>query len=581
MPKSRFLGNSTVHAFHDQAITFMSSALPGNQKPARTRAGVEAVIGPILDDFYNEIRKTEAGGLFRPDADFNTLKAKQKGHWMELLGDELTADNLARSQRLGERHLQVGLSPAWYVASYGWIIIKILPKLMKRGMLSGGDAETVMTTVIYRFFADMAASLSGYEDASVEKAVAEVKQVGTDGLRTLAQSLAETNDIILQLAMLQRNTNDVATNGQTISSAATELVASVEAIAQNSESASQEARECTTSVANGQTAIDQLTAMISNIAGAVDETSHSVSDLSTTSDQIGQILGVIEDIAAQTNLLALNATIESARAGEAGKEFAVVAAEVKELANQTARSTEDIARRISALREGMTAIQSHMAASTGAVGEGESAIGKTSGQMEQIAVQVDSVSNRMSEIATILNQQQDASSEIARSIGSVADISAENNNLVQIISESIHKSSALILSNARTMFDADSDAALCYMAKIDHVLFKQRVVDTCLGKDNWRAEEIPDHHSCRLGKWYDNITAPEIRALPVFAGLVAPHKAVHAAGKAAVSAAMAHNNQEMSEALRQLDDASKRVLRGLDDLAVEILKIEGGSTQAA
>ena len=82
----------------------------------------------------------------------------------------------------------------------------------------------------------------------------------------------------------------------------------------------------------------------------VDATNETVAKLGTSSQEIGNVVKVITSIAEQTNLLALNATIEAARAGEAGKGFAVVANEVKELAQETARATEDIARRVEAIQ---------------------------------------------------------------------------------------------------------------------------------------------------------------------------------------------------------------------------------------
>ena len=131
------------------------------------------------------------------------------------------------------------------------------------------------------------------------------------------------------------------------------------------------------------------------------------------------------------------------------------------------------------------------------------------------------------------------------------------------------------------MFDAESDISLCYKAKLDHVLFKQRIIDTCMGKDKWRVDEIPDHHSCRLGKWYDNVRSEAVRALPVFKGLVEPHEAVHTSAKSAIIASEANRSDEMLRALQDLDSASKRVLLQLDTLATEIKKIEKGRSRAA
>ena len=234
---------------------------------------------------------------------------------------------------------------------------------------------------------------------------------------------------------------------------------SVAEITSTSDRAAEDAAQSNASVQEGRVAVDRLSAVIKNISSAVSQTSASVDELSDASDQIGQMLSVIEGIAQQTNLLALNATIEAARAGEAGKGFAVVASEVKQLATQTAKSTEDIAERIGALRQGMTTIQENMHRSTDAVAESEESIVTTSTQMAQFSEQIGGVSGSMGEIAGILNQQRDASSEIAEGIVSVADLAADSSSFVGEVAASMRDSTKSFVANALNLFDENSPIA--------------------------------------------------------------------------------------------------------------------------
>ncbi|HQF30039.1 MAG TPA: methyl-accepting chemotaxis protein, partial [Hyphomicrobiales bacterium] len=276
---------------------------------------------------------------------------------------------------------------------------------------------------------------------------------------------------------------------------------------------------------------------------------------------------VIEGIAEQTNLLALNATIEAARAGEMGKGFAVVASEVKGLANQTSKSTEDIARRIASLRDGMSVITTTMQRSNAAVAEGDKAITTAAETMDLVATQVRNVSDRMVDISSILHQQKDTSAEIARNIDQVAATAGENEDLLGVMSTKLHESNTRFSDNAKTWFRPDSHRALCEMAKIDHVLFRKRVVDTLMGRDNWETGAVPDHHNCRLGKWYDSLSLPQIKELEPYKNLAEPHRRVHATAKACLAAHAAGNTDAAIDELRKLTDASHEVLAGLDDLS--------------
>lgn len=552
------------------AVTFLTSALDRETNLPKLRSHVSRALPAMLDDFYAEIRKAPVGNLFSDPARIEPTKKAQAGHWERLFQDAISEDTYAHSEFIGEVHLHRGLTPAWYISAYGWVLIKMIPEITGKYRLSRSEMNAALSTLVVRFFSDMAASLSGYQKASIVEAVEAVKEKNIETLGNLSTSIADLNSVSLQLALLQRNSGDVASNGQSISSAATELVSSVGEISNNSDHAAQEAQESNKSAGQGRANVRRLSEVVSNISSAVAETSTSVDELSEASDQIGQMLTVIEGIAEQTNLLALNATIEAARAGEAGKGFAVVASEVKQLANQTAKSTEDIAGRIAALREGMAAIQTNMQTSTSAVGESEEAIEQTSNQIDRFAAQAESVSGRMSEIAGILLQQKTASGEIAESIDNVAQLASESDRFVHEISAGMQNATSKFFENAQEMFDAKSARSLCYMAKIDHVMFKKRVLDTCMGSDTWHVHDVPDHHNCRFGKWYDGITEQEIRNLPQFQAIVTPHKTVHATARKALEAAATGDGPGMRAALLELDTASTEVMKLLDALAAAI-----------
>ena len=200
---------------------------------------------------------------------------------------------------------------------------------------------------------------------------------------TSQQITANSEETSAQAKVVSDNTQKVSQNLQTVATGAEEMGASIKEIAKN---ATEAAKVATSAVKVAET------------------TTATVSKLGDSSNEIGQVIKVITSIAQQTNLLALNATIEAARAGEAGKGFAVVANEVKELAKETAKATEDISRKIEA-------IQTDTKAAVDAIGT--------------ISAVIHQINDISSTIATAVEEQNATTNEMSRNVSEAAHGSGE------------------------------------------------------------------------------------------------------------------------------------------------------------
>ncbi|MEX1233030.1 MAG: methyl-accepting chemotaxis protein [Planctomycetaceae bacterium] len=245
------------------------------------------------------------------------------------------------------------------------------------------------------------------------KGVVQIVTAASTEMTASSKSMANMAEETARRSQVVAAASEQATrNVETVSSAAEELSASISEIARHVQSASQ---------------------MTSQAVKQADETNNTIRELGRSSSEIGQVIKVITSIAQQTNLLALNATIEAARAGEAGKGFAVVANEVKELARQTAKATEEISQKIGA-------IQTATNVAVEAIGE----IGESISKINEISTT----------IAGAVEEQTAATNEISRNVSEAARGTAEvSNNIVGVsqAADESGKSASDILSASESL----------------------------------------------------------------------------------------------------------------------------------
>ncbi len=209
--------------------------------------------------------------------------------------------------------------------------------------------------------------------------------------------------------------------------AATEEMAST--IVENASNCARAAEKTTNSgnvAREGKEIVEQSVHKIEHIAEMVKKSARTVEKLGNSSGQIGEIVSVINEIAEQTNLLALNAAIEAARAGEQGKGFAVVADEVRNLAERTAQATAQISKMISAIQEETQAVVTVMRDGHHAVDEGIELSKKAGNSLEEIVSSVDEVIEMITMIATASEEQSATMQQIARSIETISTVSGKS-----------------------------------------------------------------------------------------------------------------------------------------------------------
>jgi methyl-accepting chemotaxis protein len=259
-----------------------------------------------------------------------------------------------------------------------------------------------------------------------------IQRMGT----TLRDLIGNIRDSVVQIASAAEELSAVTeqtsagVNSQKVetdqvATAMHEMSATVQEVARNAEQASQAASTADKEARAGDKVVGEAIVQIERLAAEVGRSSDAMSQLEQESDKIGKVMDVIKAVAEQTNLLALNAAIEAARAGEAGRGFAVVADEVRGLAQRTQKSTEEIEALVAGLQNGTRQVSSIMLSSRELTESSVTLTRKAGTSLESITLTVSNIQAMNQQIAAAAEQQSAVAEEISRSIINVRDVSEQ------------------------------------------------------------------------------------------------------------------------------------------------------------
>lgn len=408
------------------------------------------------------------------------------------------------------------------------------------------------------------------DDHPISRAVTRLadtlRQRASDDLDRLVGANVQIGETSIAVARILDGARTIDTRTQGMAAAIAEMVASIGEVANTAGAVVDAMQHANEQVMHGRRDTEEAHRVMGEVAQAVEAAAHKARMLAEASASIGNIVDTIEAVASQTNLLALNATIEAARAGEAGKGFAVVASEVKGLSRQTAAATEDIRQRIQKLRAEIGEIVDAMQVGTRAASAGRGIMDKLDNEMESVGRQAQLVSGKMGEVSGVIDAQRVASNEISEGVAAIADLTKASVGLVAELSTAIDASQSFTLEAQAKLAEFEFPTKIVRLAKADHVLWKKKLADMAVGRAALKPEELADHRSCRLGKWYYGEGGKSCAHMPGFQSLESPHERVHRHG---IEAAKLFQRGQHDAALREIDavqTASEEVLARLEEI---------------
>ncbi len=409
-------------------------------------------------------------------------------------------------------------------------------------------------------------------------------QLIKESINTVAQSLEkamrEVTEAVSAVAsasnQISSSAEEMAAGAQEQTSQAGEVASAVEemtkTILENSKNAvdtADTAKQAKGSAEQGGKVVLETVNGMKRIAEVVRRSAGTVKELGNSSDQIGEIISVIDDIADQTNLLALNAAIEAARAGDQGRGFAVVADEVRKLAERTTRATKEIAGMIKKIQVDTAGAVASMEEGTGEVDKGIALADRAGKSLEDIVDVSQKVTDMIAQIATASEEQSSASEQISKNVEGISKVTGESaiatqqiahaaddlnqltTNLQQLVSAfhlsgdekgngtmrrreeagdlAVKENGSLVSKRSAGQTTLDVTAA-----KNAHKLWRVRVQKMMAGKEDIAEKEVSSDRSCKLGIWYYGVGQAEFGNDHVFVTLGKKHEAMHDAIKSVV-----------------------------------------------
>jgi len=384
-------------------------------------AEVQPALPTILEGFYRHV--TSEPNLARMvGSDIPRLMKAQGSHWARLFDGSFDDTYMQGVRTIGLIHNKIGLEPRWYIGGYNFVLGELAKLAVKANRWKPGKLSAVLVAVNSAVMLDMDIAISVYQEAMLadrqraqDKIAEAIKAFDVEMQQALGAFSTSATQMQGTAHTLAKTADEVTKRSSAVAAASEQASVNVQTVASATE-------ELSSSVVEISRQVAESTRITGQAVAQANQTNTTVQGLAEAAQKIGDVVKLINDIASQTNLLALNATIEAARAGDAGKGFAVVAGEVKHLAGQTAKATDEISTQIAAIQD---ATKQAVVAIQG--------IAKTITTVNEIATTISSA----------VEEQGAATQEIARNVNEASQGTQEVSTNIAKVVQSIDEAGAV------------------------------------------------------------------------------------------------------------------------------------------